>query len=71
MSQPQSVEVINFGDELLVGIRENAHLVYDNDLKTELHSLMCLPLILNNEIIGVIGVANNHNKQGFKPCVIE
>lgn len=31
MSQPQSVEVINFGDELLVGIRENAHLVYLGD----------------------------------------
>ncbi len=31
MSQPHSVEVINFGDELLVGIRENAHLVYLGD----------------------------------------
>ena len=28
MSQPLSVEVINFGDELLVGIRENRHLLY-------------------------------------------
>ena len=28
MSQPLSVEVINFGDELLVGIRNNAHLTY-------------------------------------------
>ena len=28
MSKPNSVEVINFGDELLVGIRENAHLTY-------------------------------------------
>lgn len=28
MSQPIKVEVINFGDELLVGIRENAHLTY-------------------------------------------
>jgi len=28
MSKPLSVEVINFGDELLVGIRENAHLTY-------------------------------------------
>ena len=31
MSQPPSVEIINFGDELLVGIRENAHLVYLGD----------------------------------------
>ena len=28
MSKPSTVEVINFGDELLVGIRENAHLTY-------------------------------------------
>jgi nicotinamide-nucleotide amidase len=28
MSKPVSVEVINFGDELLVGIRENTHLTY-------------------------------------------
>ncbi|MFQ3225360.1 MAG: nicotinamide-nucleotide amidase [Lentimonas sp.] len=28
MSKPLSVEVINFGDELLVGIRENTHLIY-------------------------------------------
>ena len=28
MPKPLSVEVINFGDELLVGIRENSHLVY-------------------------------------------
>ena len=28
MSNPITVEVINFGDELLVGIRENSHLKY-------------------------------------------
>ena len=28
MPKPLSVEVINFGDELLVGIRENSHLTY-------------------------------------------
>ncbi|MFW5874299.1 MAG: CinA family nicotinamide mononucleotide deamidase-related protein, partial [Verrucomicrobiota bacterium] len=28
MSKPIVVEVINFGDELLIGIRENAHLLY-------------------------------------------
>lgn len=31
MSQPRSVEIINFGDELLVGIRENSHLTYLGD----------------------------------------
>jgi len=28
MSEVPTVEIINFGDELLVGIRENAHLTY-------------------------------------------
>ena len=28
MSKIKSVEIINFGDELLVGIRDNAHLTY-------------------------------------------
>lgn len=28
MAKQRTVEVINFGDELLVGIRENAHLKY-------------------------------------------
>lgn len=28
MSETKSVEIINFGDELLVGIRDNAHLTY-------------------------------------------
>ena len=28
MSKTPIVEVINFGDELLVGIRENSHLTY-------------------------------------------
>jgi adenylate cyclase len=36
-----------------------------NDLKTELHSIMCLPLILNEEIIGVLGVINRHGPRGF------
>lgn len=31
MSKTPIIEVINFGDELLVGIRENAHLVYLGD----------------------------------------
>jgi nicotinamide-nucleotide amidase len=31
MSKTPSIEVINFGDELLVGIRENTHLVYLGD----------------------------------------
>jgi class 3 adenylate cyclase len=40
-------------------------LVYNNDLGERLRSLMCLPLILNDEIIGVLGVANQQNGRGF------
>jgi class 3 adenylate cyclase/GTP-sensing pleiotropic transcriptional regulator CodY len=41
------------------------NLVYENNLEGPIRSLMCLPLILNNEIIGVLGVANHHQAQGF------
>jgi class 3 adenylate cyclase len=40
-------------------------LVYDNNLGQTLRSIMCLPLILNTEIIGVFGVANHRNSRGF------
>jgi class 3 adenylate cyclase len=40
-------------------------LVCHNDLGESLRSVMCLPLILNDQIIGVIGVANSHALHGF------
>jgi adenylate cyclase len=44
---------------------QEARLVYYNDLSPELHSIMCLPLILNGEIIGVLGVLNCYGRHGF------
>lgn len=42
-----------------------AGLAWYNDLESELHSIMCLPLILNGEIIGVMGVVNRYGRHSF------
>lgn len=42
-----------------------AKLIWYNDLESELHSVMCLPLILNGEIIGVLGVVNRYGRHSF------
>ncbi len=42
-----------------------AELMCKNELGDTLRSLMCLPLILNDRIIGVLGVANHRSPQGF------
>lgn len=44
---------------------ETAQLICRNDLDRPLHSLMCLPLILNERIIGVLGVINSSGPRGF------
>jgi adenylate cyclase len=44
---------------------ERAELIYRNHLGEALRSLMCLPLILNEQIIGVLGMANRHGPHGF------
>ncbi|MBN1148466.1 MAG: GAF domain-containing protein [Anaerolineales bacterium] len=44
---------------------EMGKLVCRNDLQGALHSVMCLPLILNDQIIGVLGAVNRHGPQGF------
>jgi class 3 adenylate cyclase len=47
---------------------ERAELICLNNgssLGEELRSVMCLPLILNEQIIGVLGVANRYNPRGF------
>ena len=41
------------------------HLVCHNSLKGDIHSLMCIPLIMGDEIIGVFGVVNRHESHGF------
>lgn len=40
-------------------------LVCRNDLDQPLHSIMCLPLILNEQVIGVLGVINRQGQTGF------
>ncbi len=42
-----------------------AGMVWYNDLESDLHSIMCLPLILNGEIIGVLGVVNRYGRHSF------
>ena len=42
-----------------------AQLICRNDLSGDLRSVMCIPLILHDEIIGVFGVANRYGSRGF------
>ena len=55
--------------EAIVGLAnealEKAELLYRDDLYEDLRSLMCLPLILQGEIIGVLGVVNHRGRHGF------
>jgi class 3 adenylate cyclase len=44
---------------------EKAELVCRNNLGQALRSVMCLPLILNEQIIGVLGVVNRFGAPGF------
>ncbi len=44
---------------------QQAGLVCRNDLGDILHSVMCIPLILHDEVIGVFGVANRCRPRGF------
>jgi adenylate cyclase len=44
---------------------EKAELICRNNLGDALHSVMCLPLILNEQIIGVLGVVNRYGPHGF------
>ena len=44
---------------------EQARLMHRNDLHNGLRSVMCMPLILNDQIIGVLGVVNRYAPHGF------
>jgi len=44
---------------------DQAQTVRYNDLGNMLHSIMCIPLILHDEIIGVLGVVNRFDPRGF------
>ena len=45
---------------------EQARMVCYDDLGDVLHSMLCIPLILNDEIIGVLGVVNRYGTRGFR-----
>ena len=45
---------------------QRAELVCHNDLGDALNSVMCIPLILRDEIIGVLGVVNRYGPRGFR-----
>jgi len=44
---------------------QQAKLLCRNNLGDAVHSVMCLPLILNEQIIGVLGVVNRYGPHGF------
>ena len=44
---------------------QRAELVCHNDLEKAINSIMCIPLILRNKIIGVLGVVNRYGPRGF------
>jgi class 3 adenylate cyclase len=41
------------------------HMIFYNDLEGDIDSLMCIPLILAEEILGVFGVVNRYGARGF------
>jgi len=45
---------------------EQEDMACHNDLGDALRSMLCMPLILRDEIIGVLGVANRYGPQGFR-----
>jgi adenylate cyclase len=45
---------------------QQAKMVCYNDLGDVLRSMMCIPLILNDAIIGVLGVVNRYGPHGFR-----
>lgn len=44
---------------------KKGEMVWAEDPGASLHSIMCMPLILDNKIIGVLGVVNRYGRQGF------
>ena len=45
---------------------QQAQVICRNDLGDVLRSVLCIPLILNDEIIGVLGVINHYGPRGFR-----
>jgi adenylate cyclase len=53
-------------DQIANEALHRAEVVLHNDLDDVLRSILCIPLILNEEIIGVLGVANRYGPRGFR-----
>jgi adenylate cyclase len=55
--------------QLIIGLAnqslKQAKLLARNDLQGALRSILCMPLILNERIIGVLGVVNRYGPRGF------
>ncbi len=52
-------------DRIAAESLKKSQMVCHNDLNSELRSIICLPLILDSKIIGVLGVMNRYGRQGF------
>ncbi len=52
-------------DEIATEALEKAEMICRNDVGSGLRAIMCIPLILQDEIIGVLGVANWHGSSRF------
>lgn len=46
---------------------QKAKMIWQHNLNAELRSILCLPLILENKIIGVLGVINRYGRNTFDP----
>jgi len=53
-------------DRLANEALHQAEMVCDNNLGDVLRSMLCIPLILHHEIIGVLGVVNRYGPRGFR-----
>ena len=50
---------------LAIDALSRAELVSHNNLKNGLRSVMCMPMIMNERVIGVLGVVNRYTPSGF------
>ncbi len=58
---PHHERLVQVADESL----SQAKMIWYNDLGTDLQSIICIPLILDDAIIGVLGVVNRDDRRGF------
>jgi len=68
-SIPPDVEVdstfVDTIDKFSVQALKTENVIYDNDVETSVRSIVAVPLILKDKIIGVFGAVNSTNEYGF------